>query len=345
MKVFCPLCQHQQELLVELKIKEVMFRIDQVEYSYLCCSRCESIYLTSVLNSHELEEAYSSSYYSQAHDPEQMVALGNGKVIGRVIRIVLALPTSIYRAGYRFLPNSKVRNLLRMVYAVGRAFRKELGEVVQPRKSLDVGTGSGFLPTLLSRRLNQEWVGIDPYLRKELNSARLELHRQSLKQHAAQKQERSYDLICFNHSLEHVDDPEGDLGAAHKLLSDSGRLLIRVPNAQSTAFQKFGQNWFQIDAPRHCFVPTLKGMTLLAARCDLKVIDAWCDSSSAQFWMSRRVSKGEAMTIKGQSGEYSFASQRLLDQRRLDDYFRTALANKNLRGDQICIVLARQQIK
>ena len=345
MRVFCPLCKHQENFLVVVKIKEVMFRINQVDYSYLCCSQCESMYLTSVLNLCELEEAYSSSYYSQAHDPEQMVALGNGKVAGRMIRIVLALPTSIYRVGYRFLPNSKVRNLLRMVYAVRRAFQKAPGEVVESRKTLDVGTGSGFLPAFLSRRLDEEWVGIDPYLRKELNSARLELHRESLQQHGAQEQKRSYDLICFNHSLEHVDDPESDLRAAHKLLSDSGRLLIRVPNAKSIAFEQFGQSWFQIDAPRHCFVPTLKGMTFLAARCDLKVIDAWCDASTAQFWMSRRVGEGQAMTTKGESGEYSFASQRLFDPRRLNDYFRTALANKNLRGDQICIVLARQQTR
>lgn len=343
MRDFCPLCLHQRVFSKELQINEVMFRKNDSSYLYLSCEQCETIYLSSELSSEEIENAYPNSYYSQAHDPERIVILGNQILAGWVLKVFLTLPNALYRLGYSLGPSSQIRNLLRMVYAAGRSSGRRPKGNKNSRRYLDVGTGSGILPAFLSQSQSQssEWIGIDPFLRKELDTDQLKLCRESLEQHGSQRLRDLYDVISFNHSLEHLDNPEGEIRSAVGLLKDSGRLLIRIPNAGSIAYRRYGQNWFQIDAPRHSFIPTLKGLAFLSKRCGLEIIDTWCDSSSTQFWMSRRVSKGLAMTIQMEGGQHTFASRPLYDVKRLGDYIYTAYANKVLQGDQLCIVLKR----
>ena len=75
-------------------------------------------------------------------------------------------------------------------------------------------------------------------------------------------------------SLEHVHQPLDVLCAAHRLLTDGGRLLVAVPNFESLASRWFGANWYGLDVPRHLthFTPdTLRAMLARAgfARIDV----------------------------------------------------------------------------
>lgn len=75
--------------------------------------------------------------------------------------------------------------------------------------------------------------------------------------------EPCFEAITMWQSLEHVHQPLEVLRSAHCLLTDSGRLLVAVPNFDSFASRWFGPDWYGLDVPRHLthFTPeTLRAM-------------------------------------------------------------------------------------
>lgn len=68
-----------------------------------------------------------------------------------------------------------------------------------------------------------------------------------------------FDVVRFNHVLEHSWSPMADLTASCRFLRPGGRLLISGPNIQSGAYALFGRYWSGLDLPRHLyhFTPTI----------------------------------------------------------------------------------------
>jgi len=63
----------------------------------------------------------------------------------------------------------------------------------------------------------------------------------------------SYDVITVWHVFEHVRQPSETIRKIRSLLRPGGRLIIAVPNAQSTQAKRYGLHWFHHDPPRHLF--------------------------------------------------------------------------------------------
>jgi SAM-dependent methyltransferase len=77
--------------------------------------------------------------------------------------------------------------------------------------------------------------------------------------------EASFDLVIFNHSLEHIPRPADALHTAAQLLRPDGRLVVAVPNFGCWQRRFFGTSWFHLDIPRHLQHferDTLMGMVL-----------------------------------------------------------------------------------
>jgi len=55
----------------------------------------------------------------------------------------------------------------------------------------------------------------------------------------------------------------------HKLLKPEGRILIRIPVADSYLWRKYGVEWDNLDAPRHFFLHTTRSMAYLAKEAGL----------------------------------------------------------------------------
>lgn len=62
-----------------------------------------------------------------------------------------------------------------------------------------------------------------------------------------------FDLITMWHVLEHVHDLRGTILSLRKLLTANGRLVIAVPNPNSSDARAYGKNWVAWDAPRHLY--------------------------------------------------------------------------------------------
>jgi 2-polyprenyl-3-methyl-5-hydroxy-6-metoxy-1,4-benzoquinol methylase len=65
--------------------------------------------------------------------------------------------------------------------------------------------------------------------------------------------EGRFDAITLWHVLEHVHDVKKYIQTFKKLLTDSGKLLIAVPNYTSYDAEKYKEYWAAYDVPRHLY--------------------------------------------------------------------------------------------
>jgi SAM-dependent methyltransferase len=135
----------------------------------------------------------------------------------------------------------------------------------------------------------------------------------------------SWDVIMFNHSFEHMPNQSDVLRTAAGLLAPAGRCLVRVP-VLGWAWEHYGVNWVQIDAPRHLFLHTTKSLCLLAASAGLDVVDIAYDSNELQFWVSEIYSRDIPLSsIDGHKPQTMFSRSEL-------QKFRAAARELNAKG-------------
>lgn len=149
---------------------------------------------------------------------------------------------------------------------------------------LDVGCGSGRSLLELRACGFTHLRGVDPFIPESVAYAgdiRVEKCR-------LQDVQGKFSLITFHHVFEHLEDPLAALTEARQLLAEGGQILIRIPLCDSMAAQKYGENWVQMDAPRHITLNTRKGMELAANKAGLKIARVTYDSTGFQFWGSEQ---------------------------------------------------------
>ncbi len=81
----------------------------------------------------------------------------------------------------------------------------------------------------------------------------------------------SFDVITMWHSLEHVHQPLTVLQEAHRLLAPQGKLVVAVPNIDSSPFRWFGRAWYGLDLPRHLTHFTPWSLHLMLERAGFRV--------------------------------------------------------------------------
>lgn len=153
---------------------------------------------------------------------------------------------------------------------------------------LDVGCGAGGLIFELAELGYRGVLGIDPFIdgdRRYDNGARvLEL--------GLDEAPGRWDVVMFHHAFEHVPDPAATLHRTHALLDAGGHCLLRVPTVSSLAWQHYGVDWVQLDAPRHLYLFARESIARLAAATGFDVVDVAFDSDAFQFWGSEQYRLG-----------------------------------------------------
>jgi len=151
---------------------------------------------------------------------------------------------------------------------------------------LDVGCGSGALVQELAIHGFRRVEGIDPYMPDAAVSLETcpRLRRASAADLLAEA--TRFDLIMLTHVLEHVPDPIAAMQAVAGLLSPRGVCRIEVPVTDCDAFDAYGADWVEIDAPRHLHIPSRRAIALLAARMGLEIYRSHPAGSGFEFWGS-----------------------------------------------------------
>jgi len=215
--------------------------------------------------------------------------------------------------------------------AVMRRFGLDTGAAV-----LDVGCGTGKFLRYLRAAGFRSLTGVDPFLPADITVAgdvRL-LRRQ------VQEMDGEFDLLLATHSLEHMPDQDAAMSAFARLLKPGGVALVRIPTVSSIAWETYGADWVQLDAPRHLHLHSRGSFRLLAGRHGLRIADMRDDSTEIQFWGSDQYSRDVPF-----NAPESFSVNRrtsLFPKGVMEEYRRrTESANREGRGDQFSAALVK----
>lgn len=138
-------------------------------------------------------------------------------------------------------------------------FEKDVDENL---KILDVGCGSGSWLFEMAQQGCGNLFGCDPFIEKDLiYGDRIHIRKCAI---TSMEEDGTFNLVRMGDSLEHVTNPMEVIEKANRLLIDDGVLWIKIPIFPNFLFNMFGTYWYQLDAPRHIFVPSVKALKLLA---------------------------------------------------------------------------------
>lgn len=88
-----------------------------------------------------------------------------------------------------------------------------------------------------------------------------------------------FDAIAMWHSLEHLDKPWRVVQQAAQRLAPGGILIIAIPNIESYDFKTLKEKWEHLDAPRHLFFYSPRGLSRLCSAFGLETAEIVTDDA------------------------------------------------------------------
>lgn len=201
---------------------------------------------------------------------------------------------------------------------------------------LDVGCGNGMLLEKLHKMGFNRLTGIDPFIGEEKDFGSVKILRKNIEDIAGK-----FGVIMMHHVLEHLPNPLRALKNTHSLLQENRSLLVRIPVMGNYGWNTYGEFWAGLDAPRHLFIPSEKGMRMLAESAGFEVTKVEYDTVDYLIWCSEQYKKGMSLYAKGShmldKKNSMFSKQQIKD-------FRNILADVNARnyGDTAAYYLKRK---
>jgi len=237
------------------------------EFKYRECPRCGTLFIAEAPA--DLSRFYPADYYSFKVLPSHPPAVPWARRL--LTRWLIASPDPIAR-----------------LTAQGLSYRRHafyqwmrICRIGLDARILDLGCGSGTLLRRMQSAGFTHLCGADPYAPMEVTEPGFQI----LRSERPPEGER-YDLVMMHHVLEHLADPVLALARAREILEPNGRLLVRVPVAGSYIHRKYGAHWYNLDAPRHLVVPSVRGMEGLARQAGLRLLRSGFDGGEPSFLMS-----------------------------------------------------------
>ena len=316
------------------EVREMQFGTRD-RFTYVQCARCQCLQIAEVPR--DLGAYYPPAYYSYTPAPTPPSTPRTGP-LRRTVRALRDAHTVSGRgtAGRllsRLSPNTELRDVAVLHFPGDIPRRLRLS----PRsRILDVGCGAGAFLGRLHRAGFRNVLGIDPFLERDhaypggLRILKTDVHGVS----------GTWDVVMFHHSFEHMDEPARVLQSTAALLGPGGQCLLRVPVVPSYAWETYGVDWAQLDAPRHLFVHSIESIKLLARAAGLQVLAIAYDSGAFQFYASEQYRRDiplcDARSYATNPAGSIFSAAEIAEFER-----RAARLNREGRGDQVAIVLGK----
>jgi SAM-dependent methyltransferase len=254
------------------EVKEMLCGLDEM-FPYFECSLCGCLQIEKIPDN--MSEYYPEYYYSYNNIERE---LNRNKVIKKIISLRDSYAISGKGIVGRCLSWMKPNEILKQLLEI---------RLEKSSKILDVGCGSGMHLYRIKNAGYYNLLGVDPYLQSDIAyENRLQIRKMSVQDVGG-----TWDLIMFNHSFEHMPNPQEVLLSVAELLDDQGTCLIRVPISSSFAWQEYKTYWVQIDAPRHFFLFSVRSMNLLAKKAGFTIERIIYDSTEFQFVGSEKYRK------------------------------------------------------
>lgn len=217
-------------------------------------------------------------------------------------------------------------------------FLAPLENITFDSKILDVGCGAGKLITRLRRVGFRHVEGVDPFIAADIQySSGVKIRKRTV-----HESDGCYDVVMFHHSFEHIADPRETLQKTATLLSENGVCVIRIPVVPCHAWERYGVNWVQLDAPRHFFIHSRKSLEILARDSGLEIFKVTCDSTEFQFLGSELYEKDVPLASKDPA-EQKIRDMMVANTALINRFAREAeKLNANGTGDQAVFYLRKR---
>ena len=257
----CPICDNDKENK-SFFIKEMQQGLRE-EFEYIECSNCGCLFIKEIPEN--ISKYYDINYAPHKHD----ITLKN-KITDKI-----------------FAKSLTNKNLFKLIQGdnpnITHAFWNNLITNKSINKNspiLDVGCGDGKFLTILKKAGFKDLTGMDLFIDEENMLEGIKIYQASLEEF---NPGRKYDLVTSNHSFEHMDNQLENLKCFENLVNDDGTIVIRIPVKTEPVWEKYGTNWYQIDAPRHFFLHTTKSFEILCNKTNLMIEDIIFDSDEDIF--------------------------------------------------------------
>lgn len=294
--------------------REMMYG-SREEFAYFECAACGCLQIETVPG--DLARHYPKAYYS----------LAGGLPKAPSWRRRLAADWAYDRSGgvlgwlaHALRPNAEMRLL------------GQLG-LAKTDPILDVGCGNGARVARLVQHGFSNAEGIDAHLAADVTLDGKRIARRA----TLDAIDGRYRLVTFHHSFEHLPDQHAAMRDARRLTRADGFALLRVLTRSSAAWDIYGVDWVQLDAPRHLYLHSRESLARLAEAHGFRVVRIDDDSDGFQFWGSEQYKRGiPANDPRGHSKRKPmFSAAELADFEN-----RARQLNAQGRGDQFRAILA-----
>ncbi len=200
----------------KIPIREMMFG-SRESFEYYSCTACDTLQIVNILEGDELAQHYPPNYYSYNAQPrffrwlttqkDRFELHTGGRVVGTLMDALV--PEGIVRV--------VIGDLVKMLNQLA---------LDRDARIIDVGCGGGALLDRLATIGFSNLSGADPFIEADGKTPQgVPLMKRYLGEVTGE-----FDLIMFNHSLEHMPDPVATLRAAHDKLAPGGMCLVRLPD-------------------------------------------------------------------------------------------------------------------
>ena len=295
----CVACGNEKDNNV-FTASEKMFRMWN-EFDYLECSKCKSLQI--ITPPEDLSEYYVSEYYA-------FQALNSSDKLRNIFKRLRWL---IYKWG---IYKSSYPEYLRWLYKLKASEYDTIA---------DIGCGNGQLIYEMRCSGFKKLYGFDPYLNEEVDDNGLRLYRVDIT-----GVHGKYDIVMLNHSFEHMEYPQLVWQHLNEIVKTGGKLLIRLPVTDGEVWKTERTDWFQLDAPRHFFIPSVNAMAEMGRKNGFNLYLSEFDSTESQFMFTFLYKEGKSFINADLNSEFS-KEERKKYNRMADKY------NIDRKGDQVCL--------
>jgi SAM-dependent methyltransferase len=322
----CRICGNSENNRIH-KAREMMFGTGET-FDYLECTLCGTIQIAEIPK--DLSRHYPKEYYSFDERAEAVEFAPKFKR-----RLAARMAARYFVHGRNFVGKylAEKKAWIRDYYPASlRQF--PLG-INFKSKILDFGCGNGRLLQILYHFGFRSLTGADAFIESDIFYPNgVKIYKRTLSE-----LQPSFDLIMLHHSFEHLPNPLETLLEICRLLADKKLCLVRLP-VVNFAWEKYGTNWVQLDAPRHLFLYTERSFRMLAEKAGFAVERVIYDSEAFQFWGSEQYERGIALTSeRGYKGD---VSKSVFTAEQFDEWQSQAeQLNGQGKGDQACFYLRK----
>ena len=233
----CPVCNNpDNQLIYHSKDYSVSGEI----FNIVKCTSCGMVYTNPIPDEKEIGDYYKTEDYISHTDT-------NEGLINKLYHLVRN-----YTLGEKYKLIKKLNN-------------EKKGSL------LDIGCGTGYF--LAKCKINGwEVLGTEPD--EHANKLASKNVGKAIPRSVAElPPTNKFNIITLWHVLEHIHDLKGTLHHINSLLSETGHLIIAVPNHEALDAKIYKENWAALDVPRHLYHFSKSTVQQLLANYQFKLID------------------------------------------------------------------------